>query len=236
MKIRIDRSRSIRASELAYRRRRIFCADEELDEMNEDSGMLQHEQRYSSKKTAINGKNGNLPALFRKVSFKPNTMVLDYGGGTEESAAVAQNFFDANYPDTEYVWYDKYWQTGKQQNEALRRVKQNGGADVALLSNVLNTIAEPEVRHDVLTHIKSLLKPNGILYIAGYEGSKEQQASGGRATGDDQYQTFMPTKDYLAEIHEVFPDAKIKGKVITAPNTGNAVAASYRDPNALITL
>ena len=236
MKIRIDRSRSIRASELAYRRRRIFCADEELDEMNEDSGMLQHEQKYSSKNTATNWKYGRLPALFNKINFKPNTMVIDYGGGTKESAAIAQNFFDNNHPDTEYVWYDKYWQSSKEQNEALRRVKQNGGADVAMLSNVLNVIAEPEVRHDILAHIKSLLKPNGVLYIYGYEGSSKDKGKGGRQTAEDQYQTFMPTKDYLSEIHEVFPDAKIKGNVITAPNTGNAVAASYRDPNALITL
>ena len=212
----------------------IFGAEGE-DEANEDAGMLQHEQKYSSKNTAINWKYGKLPALFSKVSFQPNTMVLDYGGGAKESAALAQNFFDTNYPDTEYVWYDKYWQNGSQQNEALRRVKSNGGADVALLSNVLNTIAEPEVRHDVLAHIKSLLKPNGVLYIYGYEGNKEQQAGGGRATGEDQYQTFMKTKDYLSEIHEVFPDASIKGGVITARNSNNSVAASI-DVNDIVVL
>lgn len=236
MKIRVNRTRSISASELAYRRRRIFCADEEIDEENEDAGMLQHEQKYSSKNTAVNWKYGRLPALFGKINWKPNTMVIDYGGGTEESAALAQNFFDTKHPDVDYVWYDKYWQTSKQQNEALRRVKQNGGADVAMLSNVLNVIAEPEVRQDILTHIRSLLKPNGVLYIYGYEGPKADQENGGRSTAEDQYQTFMKTEDYMSEIHEVFPDAKRKGRVIVAPNTGNAVAASYKDPNALITL
>jgi len=236
MKIRIGRSKSIRASELAYRRRRIFCADEEIDETNEDAGMLQHEQKYSSKNTAVNALSGKLPALFGKISWKPNTMVLDYGGGREEAAKLATAYFNDIDPTIEYVWYDKYWQTAKQQNEAIRRVKQNGGADVAMLSNVLNVIAEPEVRHDILVHIRSLLKPNGVLYISGYEGSKANQEGGGRATGEDQYQTFMKTKDYLSEIHEVFPDATIRSGVITAPNTGNAVAASYRDPNALIVL
>lgn len=203
-------------------------------EMNEDAGMLQHEQKYSSKNTAVNWKSGRLPALFKKIHWQPNTMVVDYGGGTEQSAALAEAFFAANYPTVDYVWYDKYWQTPKQQNESLRRVKQNGGADVAMLSNVLNVIAEPEVRHDILTHIKSLLKPNGVLYIYGYEGKKEDQEGGGRSTADDQYQTFMRTKDYLAEIHEVFPNATIKSGVITAINDGNSVAASIVSNGDLI--
>lgn len=190
--------------------------------------MLQHEQKYSSKNTATNWKYGKTPALFKKIPWKSNIQVLDYGGGTEQSAALAQNFFAELDPTIDYVWYDKYWQNSKQQNDAIRRVKQNGGADVAMLSNVLNVIAEPEVRHDILTHIKSLLKPNGVLYIYGYQGKAEDQKNGGRTTAEDQYQTFMKTKDYLSEIHEVFPDATIKNNVITAPNTnGKSVAASY---------
>lgn len=226
MKITVRRNRPISASKSQLCRRNIFCADEELDEMNEDAEMLQHEQQYTSKNTAVNWKYGRLPALFNKIKFQPNTVVLDYGGGTKESAALAQGFFDNNYPDTEYVWYDKYWQSGKEQNDAIRRVKQNGGADVAMLSNVLNVIKEPEVRHDVLAHIKSLLKPNGVLYIYGYEGGAKDKGKGGRSTADDQYQTFMPTKDYLAEIHEVFPDASIKNGIITAKNEGSGKLAA----------
>ena len=67
--------------------------EEPVDEANEDAGMLQHEQKYSSKNTAVNWKYGKLPALFNKINFQPNTMVLDYGGGTEQSAALAQGFF-----------------------------------------------------------------------------------------------------------------------------------------------
>lgn len=239
MKITVGRSRKHRVSSAraCYLRRKIYSAIEEEpydDEMNEDAGMLQHEQKYSSKNTAVNWKSGRLPALFKKIHWQPNTMVVDYGGGTEQSAALAEAFFAANYPTVDYVWYDKYWQTSKQQNESLRRVKQNGGADVAMLSNVLNVIAEPEVRHDILTHIKSLLKPNGVLYIYGYEGKKEDQEGGGRSTADDQYQTFMRTKDYLAEIHEVFPNATIKSGVITAINDGNSVAASIVSNDDLI--
>lgn len=216
----------------------IFGAEEVVeDEANEDAGMLQHTQEFTSKNTATNWRRGLVPHLLSHVPYNSGDVVLDYGGGTKESAAIAQGFFEEKYPTVEYVYYDKYWQTGKEQNEALRRIKSVGGADVALLSNVLNTIKEPEVRNDVLNHVKSLLKPGGKLYIYGYQGTKEDQEGGGRSTAEDQYQTFMQTKDYLSEIHAVFPTASIKYGIITAINDGAVpqVAASY-NPNDLIVL
>lgn len=216
----------------------IFGVEEVVeDEANEDADMLQHTQEFSSKNTATNWKSGKLPHLHSHVSYNNGDVVLDYGGGTEESAAIAQDFFNREYPTVDYVWYDKYWQTTAQQNEALRHIKQVGGADVALLSNVLNVIKEPEVRNDILNHIKSLLKPGGKLYIYGYQGNKADQESGGRSTAKDQYQTFMKTKDYLSEIHAVFPTASIKNNIITAINDGAVpqVAASY-NPNDLVVL
>jgi hypothetical protein len=214
----------------------IYGAEEVVDnEENEDIGMLKHNQEFTSKNTAINWKRGLLPYLLTHVPYGSNDVVLDYGGGTKESEALAMSYFADTYPDIEYVYYDKYWQNGSEQNQALRRVKQAGGADVALLSNVLNVIKEPEVRNDVLNHVKSLLKPGGKLYIYGYEGKKDDQERGGRATANDQYQTFMKTKDYLSEIHEVFPNANYKGGMIVAINDNSAVAASF-NPSDIIYL
>lgn len=192
----------------------IYAGDEP-----EDDSPLKHEQKYTSKNTAVNWKYGKLPALFKKVNYPSGAMVLDYGGGTEQSAALAQAFFDNTYPDVDYVYYDKYWQPKDEQRAAEAHVKQNGGADIVLLSNVLNVIAEPEVRNDILVHIKQLLKPGGTLYIYGYEGQAKDRGKGGRETAPDQYQTFMETKSYMDEIHQVFPDAKYKGGMIIAPNT-----------------
>ena len=221
------------------RRNGINAAEENAeidDEANEDMGFFKHNQKYSSKNTATNWKYNRVPALFKMIDFPSGAVVLDYGGGTKESEALAKGYFGENYPDVKYVYYDKYWQNGKEQNASLREVKQNGGADIAMLSNVLNTIAEPEVRQDVLTHVKSLLKPDGVLYIYGYQGKKEDQEGGGRTTGDDQYQTFMKTKDYIPEISEVFPNAKYTGGMIVAPNDGGRVAASRRRNNDLVVL
>lgn len=183
-------------------------------------------QQYTSKGTAVNWKYGRVPAIFSKISWRPGTINLDYGGGTPESDALAQEFFDKRNLDVQNLVYDKFNQTPEHNREVIKIVRNNGGADTATLSNVLNVIKEPEVRYDILTHIKSLLKPNGVLYIYGYEGSAKDKGKGGRETAADQYQTFMPTKDYLAEIHEVFPNATIKGGMITAINDNSAVAAS----------
>jgi len=183
-------------------------------------------QQYTSKGTAINWKYGRVPAIFSKISWKPGTINLDYGGGTPESDALAQEFFNKRNLDVQNLVYDKFNQTAEHNREVIKIVRNNGGADTATLSNVLNVIKEPEVRYDILTHIKSLLKPNGVLYIYGYEGGAKDKGKGGRETAADQYQTFMPTKDYLAEIHEVFPNATIKGGMITAINDNSAVDAS----------
>lgn len=208
----------------------IFGAEEQFDDEN-----AVRPQQYTSKGTAINWKYGRVPAIFKKISWKPGTINLDYGGGTPESAELAQGFFDKQNLDVQNLVYDKFNQTAEHNREVLSIVRSNGGADTATLSNVLNVIKEPEVRHDILVHIKSLLKPNGVLYIYGYEGAAKDKGKGGRETATDQYQTNMPTKDYLVEIHEVFPNANIKGGVITAINDGEAVAASY-NPNDIVVL
>lgn len=188
-------------------------------------------QQYTSKDTAINWKYGRVPAIFKKIPWVNGTLNLDYGGGTPESAAIADGFFVKQGLDVTNLVYDKFNQTAEHNREVLNAVRANGGADTATLSNVLNVIKEPEVRLDILNHIKSLLKPNGKLYIYGYEGGTKDKGKGGRETASDQYQTFMPTKDYLAEIHEVFPNATIKSNMITAINDGSnqVTAASVSD-------
>ena len=193
-------------------RRNIFSADD-IDELDE---LETAEQKYSSAKTAGNGKQGKVPAVFKLASFPEGSLVLDYGGGTDESAEVAQNYLD-QFGCTE-VLFDKYNRTPSQNREAVRMCKQNRGADVAVCSNVLNVIAEYESRIVVLRNIQKLTKPGGTVYITVYEGDKKQRDRGSRSTGADQYQNFKATADYLEEVREVFPDAVTKGKLIIAHN------------------
>ena len=181
-------------------------------------------QKYSSKATAVNGKQGKLPKIFKLIPWRSGTINLDYGGGTPDADVVADAYLEPR--GVTNVIYDKFNQTDKHNQAVLRFLDSKGGADTATLSNVLNVIAEPEIRLEILEDIYQHLKPNGVLYIMGYEGSRAQQEQGGRATGEDQYQTFMKTKEYLGEVSDVFPDAKYKGGMIICPKTASMAASS----------
>lgn len=181
----------------------------------EDVELANGEQKYSSKATAVNGKHGRLPQIFKLISWQPNTVNLDYGGGTEEADPIADAFLEPK--GVTNVIYDKFNQSTSHNQAVKRYISSIGGADTATLSNVLNVVMEPEIRAEILNDIYNMLKVGGTLYIYGYEGSKAQQESGGRATGDDQYQTFMKTKDYLSEVHEFFPNAVFKRGMIICP-------------------
>lgn len=192
------------------------------------------EQKYSSKRTAVNGKQGKTPKLFKMVSWKSGTINLDYGGGTIESDAVADAFFEGK--GVTNVIYDIGNFDDNHNNAVIRYLKANGGADTATLSNVLNVIMEKNVRHEILENIYDWLKPNGILYIYGYEGPKEDIGKGGKVKGkdQDQYQTNMRTSEYLPEIAEVFPNYTFKNGLITCKKTN--VSASRGFNAGLITI
>lgn len=181
----------------------------QLDTEDEDD-WEDADQRYTSKATAINGKNGRVPALFNKINWKSGTINLDYGGGDENSDAVAKEFFKDKGVKS-YI-YDKYNQTPKHNSEVINEIKKAGGADTATLSNVLNVIAEEEARKAVLKNIHRLLKNGGTLYIYGYSGNKADQERGGRTTGKDQWQNFKKGKEYVPEVVSVFGEDNVKSK------------------------
>ena len=175
---------------------------EDIDDIDD---IEEIEQEYTSAKTSING--NKLPAVFKLVNFKPNTVNLDYGGGKFDNATE----YLANQNVTNLI-YDPYNRTAEHNNKVIREIKKNGGADTATCSNVLNVIKEPKVRLNVLKNINKLVKPNGTVYITVYEG-KKGSVEGPTSSG---YQLHRPTESYLEEIQTVFPDAKRKGKLIVA--------------------
>jgi SAM-dependent methyltransferase len=163
----------------------------------------QPSQKISSAKTSIN--SGKLPAIFRLVKFDPNTVNLDYGGGKYDNAT--EYLKDMNVTN---LIYDPYNRTAEHNKATIKTIRDNGGADTATLSNVLNVIAEDDVRLAVLKNIKKLLKPSGSLYVTVYEGDGTGE---GKETSAG-YQLNRKTKDYLSEIQQVFPGARAKGKLI----------------------
>lgn len=162
-------------------------------------------QEFTSANTSIN--SSKLPAIFKLASFRPNSINLDYGGGKFDNAAE----FLKEQNVTNLV-YDPYNRTKEHNNEVIKAVNNNGGADTVTLSNVLNVIKEESIRLEILNNIKTLLKPNGALYITVYEGtglSDEKPTKAG-------YQLNRKTSGYLEEIKSVFSNVQQKGKLIIA--------------------
>lgn len=177
----------------------------ELKEGIEDEEVTEVEQEFTSANTSIN--KAKLPAIFKLITFEPNTVNLDFGGGKFDNAAEYLKDYDVVN-----LVYDPYNRSKEHNAEVIKQLKERGGADTATCSNVLNVIKEPEARHNVLSNIKKFVKPNGKVYITVYEGSGTGEG-GATSAG---YQLNRKTADYLDEIKEIFPDAKRNGKLIVA--------------------
>lgn len=168
------------------------------------------DQEYDSAATSIN--STKLPAIYRMIKLQPGTVGVDFGGGKFDNAVEY-----LRDQDVTLCVYDPYNRSAEHNREVLRTLRANGGADFAINSNVLNVIKEPEARKGVLENIKKITKSGAPIYITVYEGRGDAK-EGVTKSG---YQLNRKTADYLEEIQEVFPDAKRKGKLIVATNSGS---------------
>jgi hypothetical protein len=162
-------------------------------------------QEITSTDTSIN--SSRLPAIYRLVTFTPGDVVLDYGGGK----------FDNGLDYLESLGciaavYDPFNRSSEYNAESLSLIDDNGGADIVLLSNVLNVVKEENARASILTNCKKLLKPSGKLYITVYEGKSTGEGSPTTAG----YQLNRKTAQYLSEVSNVFTKVTRKGKLIIA--------------------
>lgn len=184
-------------------------SSEEVDDSEDD---LDHpDQEFDSAKTSIN--SNKLPAVYRMISIPKGTVGVDFGGGSFDNAVEHIRDLGATL-----CVYDPYNRSAEHNKEVIKTLRANGGADWAVNSNVLNVIKEPEARRAVLENISKITKSGAPIYITVYEGrgdGKEGQTKSG-------YQLNRKTQDYLEDIQEVFPDAKRRGKLITAHNTRSA--------------
>lgn len=187
-----------------------ITSSDEIDVEDSEYDLPQVDQKYSSAKTSIN--STKLPAIYKMIRFTPGTVGIDYGGGKFDNARdwLAEQ-------DVELWVYDPYNRTSEENRQAIKAIRQNGGADFAICSNVLNVIAEDSARLNVLRNIKNLVKSGGDIYITVYEG-KGNAEEGETKSG---YQRNRKTADYLDEIQQIFPDARRRGKLIQATNSGS---------------
>lgn len=164
-------------------------------------------QRFTSRATAVNGKAGKLPAIYKKIDFK-DLCVLDIGCGA--------------YTDhiNEYVtaeggfWYgiDPFNQTGYHNIRTLAVWDVVSGiaenCNLVISSNVLNVIDNDEAVQDAVNDIVEK-SASGSYAVTVYEGN----GSGvGKQTGVDQWQRNQKLREYL----KYFPaDAVIRKGIIT---------------------
>lgn len=180
-----------------------ICSSEEVDDE------LEHpDQEYDSAATSIN--SNKLPAIYKMVNFEPGKVYLDFGGGKFDNGV----YFVKDKGATLLV-YDPYNRSDEHNKQVLAELKENGGADAGLNSNVLNVIKEPEARLAVLRNLKRMVKPGGDIYITVYEGT----GKGNEGPTKAGYQLNRKTEGYMDEVRQIFPDAQRKGKLIHAVNS-----------------
>lgn len=195
----------------------VFGAEEDED------SLPMVDQEYDSAATSIN--SNKLPAIYKMVNFNEGDVIVDFGGGKFDNAVEYIRDKGATL-----CVYDPYNRSAEHNREVLRILRENGGADAAVNSNVLNVIKEPEARKNVLENIARITKPGAPIYITVYEGKGNGQ-EGPTKSG---YQLNRKTADYLEEIQEVFPDATRRGKLITAHNTGSVTSSTDAQSSSTI--
>lgn len=167
-------------------------------------------QKYSSKKTAINGKQGKLPKAFKMTTIPKGSLVLDYGGGDSDAWKIAQEYLN-QFDATEAI-YDPFNQTAWHNECVAQACKDCGGADVTICANVLNVIMEKEIRNEVLQNIKKFTKVGGIITFYIHEGDKS--GIGKPTQNNESWQNNMRASEYMDEIKAVFPNAVRHGQMI----------------------
>ena len=188
-----------------------YGLEEDIQAATDDE--LEHpDQEYDSAATSIN--SNKLPAIYKMVNFEPGKVYLDFGGGQFDNGV----YFVKDKGATLLV-YDPYNRSDEHNKQVLAELKENGGADAGLNSNVLNVIKEPEARLAVLRNLKRMVKPGGDIYITVYEGT----GKGNEGPTKAGYQLNRKTVDYMEEVQQVFPNATRKGKLIKATNASSSV-------------
>lgn len=164
-------------------------------------------QTLSSAATSINDRLPAIIGLMEKYGVTwTGADVLDYGCG-RFPGHVAHYALDHGARGVRS--YDKY------NSVNMGYGRPAVGADVVILSNVLNVINSAAVRASVLRECYRRLyaTPGAAVYVTVYEGDG---TGDGKQTGPDSWQENRRTASYMDEIHGAIPDAMVErhGKLI----------------------
>ena len=184
------------------------------------SAMVMPEQRITSAETSVK----QVPATFKRVEFQPGTVNLDYGGGKFD---LGTEFMREK--GVENLVYDTFNRSQEHNNDVLSRVGDTG-ADTVTVNNVLNVVAEPEVRDFIIQDAGRYLKPGGTAYFLVYQGDG---TGVGKETSKG-FQNNAKAQSYVSAVQKHFTDVTRDGNLIIArgPKTqrGITVEASRAPP------
>lgn len=173
-------------------------------------------QKYKSAGTSIN--SGRVPAivhLWDDCIFSGLT-ILDYGCGKYDNT---REYLEAL--GFRYFGYDPYNRSREENQIAIMRADY----DYAILSNVLNVVAEKHIRLQILREIKTHLSEYGILYIKIYEGDR----SGVMKVNEkkNSCQLNLKTNEYLPEVEAVFGSRNVRTEWVNGVHVIRAEKGVY---------
>lgn len=162
---------------------------------------LKEKQEFASDETSQHQR----AAGFRKISWKPGDINLDYGGGKYEKATM----WLLEQGVTNLV-YDPFNRSAAHNKTVLELAKD---AETTTCFNVLNVIKEDKIRKKVIKECKR--KNTKTIYFSVWEGNKSSEGAPSKGKKRS-WQNNRPLKEYLEEVKAVFPSSKIaKGMIIT---------------------
>lgn len=159
------------------------------------------QQKYTSKNTSIN--SSKLPASTKYIPWEKyrGQNVLDYGGGKFDNL---KEYLKKQYDINLYI-YDKYNRSPQENEKALSQTY-----NLIVCNNVLNTIMEDEIIHEVIHNINNALNEYGMACFYIYECDK---SGVGKETKKDCWQRNEVTEAYIRFLQD-FKNVSIKGKII----------------------
>lgn len=164
------------------------------------------QQEHTSAATSL----VQLAAIFNLVGaidgWKPGSVNADLGGGRCD---LATDWLALR--GVQNVIYDPFNRSPEHNTDAMLRLR-GGQAHTATVSNVLNVIAEPEVRQAVIATARDAVGIGGTAYFTVYEGN----GSGVTGPSTKGWQENRKVDTYLGEIGELFSSVSRKGRLILA--------------------
>ena len=171
-------------------------------------------QAISSAKTSIK----QVPALFKHPGVRFGDVNIDIGGGRFD---LATNYLAER--GTRNLVFDPYNRGSEENSATLNYLMSGNKADTATCANVLNVIAEPRARANVILETAKSIGEDGTAYFMVYEGDGSGQ---GKETSSG-WQNNRKTADYVQEIRQYFDDVTRQGKLITARRPKQNLPAAF---------